>query len=94
MIEVAINLLSIPKEASYQQKKVSAIEADLTGSVTATVSLNNKKAVVIADLEQPLTLLKFQQTSWLFEVCLAYCYSFLLPPPPLLLWFPQANPFP
>ena len=35
---------------------------------------------VIADLEQPLTLLKFQQTSWLFEVCLAYCYSFLLPP--------------
>ena len=72
MIQVAITLLPIPREASYQQKNVSTIKSNLTGSVIAKVSLKNKKAMVIADLKQPLTMLKFQQTSQLFKVCLAY----------------------
>ena len=72
MIQVAITLLPIPREASYQQRNMSTIKSNLTWSVIAKVSLKNKKAMVIADLKQPLTLLKFQQTSQLFEVCLPY----------------------
>ena len=72
MIQVTINLPPIPKEASYQQKNVSTIKSNLTWSVIAKVSLKNKEAVVIADIKQPLTLLKFQETTQLFQVCLPY----------------------